>query len=273
MKFGASQGRLVATRNGELQSFPQSNWQEEFKIAGQLGLGFIELLVERKLNNLNPIWSIEGRGAIKEAAQKNGIDLYSCCFDYVIEHDIRKQDDFFNFQASNFFEACNDLSISMVVLPLLEKSNLTQNNYESYAPIIKAFADEHLVEGVQLCIECLLPAAELNEFLDLVNHPNVSCVYDTGNRVIFGIDLAAEILLLNTKIKHFHVKDKNISGDNVILGTGLVNFEQVFEALRQIDYRGYFNFETTRGKNPDITMSYHYDLSTFFLEEAHREDT
>ena len=45
MKFGASQGRLVATRNGELQSFPQSNWQEEFKIAGQLGLGFIELLV------------------------------------------------------------------------------------------------------------------------------------------------------------------------------------------------------------------------------------
>jgi len=270
-KFGVSQGRLVAPKNGELQCFPQSSWQEEFEIAGRVGLDFIELLVERRPNKSNPFWNPSGREDIRKAAFKNGCEIYSCCFDYVIDHGIANQDETYKIELVDFFKACEDLSIPLIVLPLLEQSDLTVETCEQYVPLIQEIADRFLSESTNLCIESLLPAPDLLEFLELVDRKNVSCVYDSGNRIVHGADLESEILLLNDWIKHFHIKDKNALGENVILGTGLVDFRSVFGALRDIDYRGRFNFETTRGQIPEKTMAYHYYLSKFFFEEAYFE--
>ena len=55
-------------------------------------------------------------------------------------------------------------------------------------------------------------------------------------------------------ICHFHIKDKNWKGDNVVLGSGSVNFSKIFEAIKKIKYKGKFTFETNRGNNPIITM-------------------
>lgn len=265
-KFGASQGRLTFSESGELQCFPQETWREEFMTANRVGLNFIELLVERQPNKSNPFWSPNGRQEIKQVALQNDIEIYSCCFDYVIEHDITNQDGNYKTELASFFEACDDLSVSLIVLPLLEESNLTKKNYKRHVPFIQEISDSFLPTNSELCIESLLPANELLEFLELVDRENVSCVYDTGNRIVDGADLASEIELLNHWIKHFHIKDKNELGENVILGTGLVNFNSVFNALRNIDYSGNFNFETTRGQYPEKTMFHNYHFSRFFLE-------
>lgn len=271
-KFGASQGRVVSSENGELQCFPQGNWREEFTAASRIGLSFIELLVERQPNKKNPFWSASGRKEMRRIVSQNDMEIYSCCFDYVIEHDIANQDEEFKHELTGFFAACDDLSVSLIVLPLLEKSDLTKANYRQYVPLIQEIADTLTPASTELCIESLLPAAELLEFLELVDRKNVACVYDSGNRIVDGADLPSEILLLNNWIKHFHIKDKNALGENVILGTGLVNFSSVFGALRDIDYCGHFNFETTRGQNPRKTMAYNYHLSKFFHEESYLEN-
>lgn len=272
IKFGASQGRVVFSENGDLQCFPQKNWREEFKAVSRIGLSFIELLVERQPNKSNPFWSSNGRKELRQAVLQNDMEIYSCCFDYVIEHDIANQDGNFKQELASFFEACDDLSVSLIVLPLLEQSDLTKENYKQYVPFIQEIADSFLPASTDLCIESILPATELLEFLELVDRKNVSCVYDSGNRIVHGADLASEIVLLNHWIKHFHIKDKNALGENVILGTGLVNFSSVFGALRDINYCGNFNFETTRGQNPEKTMVHNYHFSRFFLEESYRED-
>ncbi|MDB2595208.1 sugar phosphate isomerase/epimerase [Pseudomonadales bacterium] len=271
-KFGVSQGRLVLPENGELQCFPQSNWQKEFEIAGRVGLDFIELLVERQPNKSNPFWSQDGRKSIRQAGLENGVEIYSCCFDYVIDHDLANQNKTYKVELIDFFKACEDLSIPLIVLPLLERSDLTKETYKQYVPLIQEIADRFLSKATNLCIESLLPAPDLLAFLELVDRKNVSCVYDSGNRIALGADLESEILLLNDWIKHFHIKDKNALGENVILGTGLVDFRSVFGALRDIDYRGRFNFETTRGQIAEKTMAYHYYLSKFFFEESYLED-
>ena len=98
--------------------------------------------------------------------------------------------------------------------------------------------------------------------------PNVKVVYDTGNRVAFGHDLAGDIRLLRDAIAHVHIKDKNIDNVNVLLGTGLVNFEDVFYALNDISYSGPYTFETTRGSNPINTAKYNMDLVNFFKSNA-----
>jgi hypothetical protein len=56
------------------------------------------------------------------------------------------------------------------------------------------------------------------------------------------------------------IKDKNAANENVILGTGLVNFLQVFEALAAIQYKGAYTFETNRGKDPLRTAAYNIEL-------------
>ena len=47
-RYGIVQGRLVDSEDGELQSFPNANWEKEFEIAKKTKLSFIELLAERK---------------------------------------------------------------------------------------------------------------------------------------------------------------------------------------------------------------------------------
>ncbi len=271
-KFGASQGRVVPSESGGLQCFPQNRWQEEFQAASGIGLSFIELLVERKPNKSNPFWSSTGRDQIREVVSKNNMEIYSCCFDYVIDHSIADQNNKFLNEIDNFFKGCEDLSIPLIVLPLLEKSDLSCQTYKDYVPLIQDIADNLLSKSAVLCIESLLPAPKLLEFLQLVDRRNVSCVYDSGNRIVDGADLVSEILLLNDWIQHFHLKDKNADGENVLLGTGLVNFRDVFAALKKINYQGYFNFETTRGETAEKTMAYHYYFSRFFLEESYRQN-
>ena len=104
------------------------------------------------------------------------------------------------------------------------------------------------------------------KLLDLINMPNVKVVYDTGNRVAFGHDLAGDIRLLGDAIGHVHIKDKNNA--NVLLGTGLVNFENVFYALNDVGYSGPYTFETTRGSNPVSTAKYNMNLVNFFKDNA-----
>ena len=87
-----------------------------------------------------------------------------------------------------------------------------------------------------------------------IRSKNVYLVYDTGNRVKKGINQFKEILDLKDKIIHVHIKDKNLLGNNVIIGRGIVNFKNIFFALKKINYKNNFTFETNRGLNPIKTM-------------------
>ena len=57
IQFGVVQGRLTKSPPGCLQWFPQESWQEEFKVASNIGLNYIELIAEVQHNSENPIWS------------------------------------------------------------------------------------------------------------------------------------------------------------------------------------------------------------------------
>ena len=71
---------------------------------------------------------------------------------------------------------------------------------------------------------------------------------------------------LGDVISHVHIKDKDLNGDNVVLGTGLVDFYSIMEALNQINYTNPLIFETHRGKDP-IQTAMHNQNFIKFLEE------
>ena len=268
-KFGISQGRL--TPSDQLQRFPSEAWQLEFSNAKKIGLTFIELLTERHFNKNNPVWSSIGRQEIRGACATSGCEIYSICIDYIIDHSMLDDGSKATLKhVEDVFVAAADLGCEIVIFPLLEKSNLDLNSADQFVQIFLALSKKARKYNLTICVESLMKASDLVSFLERVDEDNVRAVFDTGNRVIQhdGNDLYGEILRLNKFIKHIHIKDKTSDGENVILGTGLVDFRSVFLALRKIDYEGPLNFETTRGRDPLATAAFHIALCEFFKYEV-----
>lgn len=263
--YAFSQGRLTEPPRGELQWFPQDEWHTEFINAGLLGCSFIELLIEREKNISNPIWSVSGREEIITLCANNGLVPYSICLDYIIDNSILDDEEKRAFLSmSECIAVASKLNAQVIVLPLLEKSAVCLDNLVSTAKVIRKvglLAGKH---NIQLCVETLLPADELNQFINMIDLKNVKAVFDTGNRVVETLDLGDEIIKLAGNIGHVHIKDKDRFGNNVVLGSGLVDFCDVFSALDQINYRGPLNFETNRGSVPLDTAKFNITLCEFF---------
>jgi L-ribulose-5-phosphate 3-epimerase len=267
LRFGIVQGRLIQSPPGQLQWFPQDYWESEFFIASALGIDYIELIAERNHNPVNPLWSDAGVNSIKSLVKRNGLSLHAFCNDYIVDHALPKSDDVLA-QNLKLIERGALLGCLKYILPLFEQSELTLKNVEEYVEPLRIIADKAEQSGITVCLETVLNGAELITVLERINHPAVSVVYDTGNRVAFGHDLPGDICMLGSRISHVHIKDKNTFNENVIIGTGLVNFMKVFEALAEIEYEGPYTFETHRGRNPLRTAAYNLGLVKFFHEEC-----
>ena len=266
IRFGMVQGRLTQSPPGLLQWFPQSNWQEEFISASKIGVNYIELISEVQHNLYNPIWTDDGIIEIKQLVESNNLTLHALCNDFIVENSFL--DERVIKQNIELLKQGKKLGIEKYIMPFFESSELTAYNMKQYLEPLKRVAKVAYDENITVCIETILTGKELVDLLKLIGLPNFKAVYDTGNRIAFGHDLAGDIRLLGDAIAHVHIKDKNKNNENVLLGTGLVNFESVFYALNDINYSGPYTFETARGNSPISTAKYNMNLVNFFKLNA-----
>ena len=265
-RFGIVQGRLIQSPPGCLQWFPQEKWQEEFNIASDIGVDYIELIAETQHNQNNPIWTNDGINRIKQLVNDNNLTLHALCNDYIVEHSLLDEEVIQ--QSIDLIEQGKKIGVEKYIMPLFESSELTTDNMSDYVNPLRRIATVAHASNITVCLETILTGEELIELLQLIDLPYVKVVYDTGNRVAFGHNLAEDIRLLGGYIAHVHIKDKNSNNENVLLGTGLVNFEKVFYALYDINYEGPFTFETARGSSPVATAKYNMQLVDFFKKNA-----
>jgi len=249
IRFGIVQGRLTQSPPGCLQWFPQEKWRDEFALAAGVGIDYIELIAEEQHNPDNPIWSEAGTDEIISLTSENGLTLHSLCNDYVIKHGLLGNDDVMG-QNLELIGRAGKLGMDKFILPLFGQSELTAANADDYMAPVRQIAGAALGQGMTTCLETNLPGSDLAAFLDGTGLASVKAVYDTGNRAPFTPDLGADIRLLRPHIAHVHIKDKNADNENVLLGSGLVDFADVFQALSDITYGGPFTFETRRGTDP-----------------------
>lgn len=270
IRFGVVQGRLTQSPPDCLQWFPQENWEEEFYTAAELGFDYIELIAEIYHNPNNPIWSDSGLKKIIKLTDENNLSLHALCNDFIIKNSLLT--DSVIKQNIDLLKQGKILGIDKYVMPLFDSSELNIDNMLDFIEPLKIIDNIAKENNMVICLETILTGKELIKFLELINSPNIKIVYDTGNRVAFGHNLASDIKLLGSNIAHIHIKDKNINNENTLLGTGLVNFEKVFGALRDISYDGPFTFETVRGVNPKETAKYNIKLVEFFKINAENSD-
>lgn len=265
--FGIIQGRLTQSPPGHLQWFPQGQWEKEFFLAGKLGLGYIELIAEREHNGRNPLWMDEGIKKIKILTKKNNLTIHVFCDDFIINHSLIGDRVVLD-QVLRLISRGALLGMKKLVLPLFEKSELNENNFNAFTHVLEEIAQYGQQKHIIICIETILDGKQLLRFLRTIKHPNIKVVFDVGNRIAFGHDIYSDIVTLRDFIAHVHIKDKNDQSENVLLGTGKVDFQRAFKSFLRIGYSGPYTFETCRGNNPLLTAQYNKMFAEFFIGEA-----
>jgi len=267
LQLGVVQGRLIPSPPGQLQWFPQARWEEEFALAASVGFGFVELIAEREHNDQNPVWSDVGIDRIHELCAQHGLSHPTLCNDYIINHSLQDGREALN-QTLRLVQQAGKLRTDIFILPLFEQSEITPENCGRFKPLLLEISAAAKQTGNRLCLETLLPGTSLRDLLKEMGDTNIQCVFDTGNRVTLDRDIYSDILVLRDHVGHVHIKDKDSAGNNVALGTGLVDFKKLFETLAAIRYGGIYTFETCRGGEPLRTARYNKALVEFFHGES-----
>ena len=263
--FGFIQGRMTTPPSKKiLQYFPQKNWKKEFIYAKKNNFQFIEYFGERNFNRYNPIWNLKKLKEINILVKKNNLFNYSFCDDFFIKKNLVLFNDIENYY-DLITKNLSIIKIKIYVLALFEKSLINKKNFKNYVRVLQIICEKLAVHNIKLALEVDLDASSINKLIKLINKKNIFIVYDTGNRLKSKNLQYKEIIKLKKHICHIHLKDKNLKGENVIMGNGNVNFTNIFKAIRLIKYKGKYTFETNRGKNPIVTMSNNKKFISNFL--------
>jgi L-ribulose-5-phosphate 3-epimerase len=116
-------------------------------------------------------------------------------------------------------------------------------------------ADLFAVKGIDLGFETGQETAEtLREFLVKLNRPTVGVNFDPANMILYDKgDPVAALRALGPWLKQCHLKDANRTrkpgtwGDEVVVGTGEVDWKSFFRALQELNFPGYLAIEREAG--------------------------
>lgn len=132
----------------------------------------------------------------------------------------------------------------------------TEEEFEYAVTGLKEVANYAGDYGVSLCLE---PANRYENYLintvkdslkmlDAINEPNVGLLLDSYHMNIEEKDIYKSIVSAKFRVLHFHVNEN----DRGIPGTGHIPWDDVFKALRDIDYRGTVTVESFVDSTIDI---------------------
>jgi D-psicose/D-tagatose/L-ribulose 3-epimerase len=101
--------------------------------------------------------------------------------------------------------------------------------------------------------ECYLANTmeQLDYLLAKVNHPNVQAMFDTHHANMEEKKLGAAIELIAPRLGHFHISEN----DRGTPGSGHVNFNDTFAALKKVDYSGWLTIEGFTRNDPAFANS------------------
>lgn len=240
------QGRLSKVKNGILQFLPK-NWKKEYDLLNKINLDYIELFTT-KFKDQSPIWNTNNK-ILKKKINQTNLKKIILCENYIFKKNLLSNNykNYFNkliFQLAKFEN-------SLIILPL-ENKYFKSKNYKKLLNSTSYFIDRSKSKGVQISFEINCELKVILKFKKDIRNNLFKITFDTGN--IFLINkknknLENYILKTINFINHVHLKDRNHYGDNVVLGTGLINFKNIMKILKKNKYNKTFTFETNRGDN------------------------
>lgn len=254
-EIGIRQGRLSSSLAGPIQRFPLKSWSDEFRIARDCGLQFVEWLFAAQDYEENPVWSGEGLNRIRAMVEATGVGVRSLCADYFMSHPFVRVTDQQRVasagMARELILRSSRAGIPAVVIPLLEAGEIrSAAELSDVRESLEDALDLAAKLSVTVALEANLQAATIASLADITPHQALSVCYDTGNAAAKGFDVAADLARLGSRLSIVHLKDRDRRGTSVALGSGIVDFPAFFRTAAELRFRGPLVLETPRGADP-----------------------
>jgi len=120
---------------------------------------------------------------------------------------------------------------------------------------LQKIADVFAAQKVDLALETGQETADaLKHFLQVLKRPNVGVNFDPANMILYEKgDPIAALETLSPWLKQCHLKDARRTcqagtwGDEVVVGTGEVNWREFFRVLDRIGFKGHLAIEREAG--------------------------
>ena len=263
-KIGFMQGRLSEIINGKIQSFPDDNWENEFRIGSDLGFKFIEWTLDMENIYKNPLMDSQLHEKIKYLSNKYSIKIASLTGDCFMQKPFWKTNNREQELLKKLFldvvDACYELEMKYIVVPLVDNGrieNLIQENV--LIEFLKENQNYFVDKNIVILFESDFDPKRCAEFINKLPNNEFGINYDMGNSASLGFNPIEEFKAYGGRIMNVHVKDRLLYGDTVRLGRGNVDFNMVFNQLKNIRYKGNFIIQGARskeGKHQQILNEY-----------------
>ena len=244
------QGRLTKSKKNVLQFLPK-NWKVEYDRLKETKLDYIELFTT-KFNDESPIWN-ENKSLLEKKISQTKLKKIIVCDNYAFKSSLIG-DNYFKF-FNKIISRLASFKNSTLIIPI-EDILFKKENYKELLNVISHFIIKSKKNGVQLSFEVQVPLKTILKFKKDLNNRFFKITFDTGNIFLIENNNKSFLNYFNkTKnfVNHIHLKDRDLQGNNVVLGTGIVNFRMFLKKLKKINYKQNITFETNRGKNCLLT--------------------
>lgn len=209
-------------------------------------------------------WWNKNIDELQGAIETYGLTVASFCTKFVSLVDPSQRHEYYKGLVESISVAkrlnCQYL-ISQVGAELPEVSRLKQwqsivDGLRDAAPLLEENGVTLIVEPLNVKVDhpgyFLVSSSEAFDIIDAVDSPNVKLVFDIYHQQVSEGNLIPNITNNFDKIAYFHVADHPGRHE---LGTGEINFTNVFRAINQAGYRGYVGLEYFPLGNPDTSLA------------------
>lgn len=251
--FAIMQGRLVPPEAGRFQSFPRDRWRDEFELAARAGLNGIEWIFDVYGEDANPLCSDSGVEEMRALSTETGIRVRSLCADYFMDRPfLRTSEDEREELIQKLrwlLQRCAAVGIGRIVIPFVDHSRIENRDDEDVVvTIARSILSQAEMCNVELHLETSLAPMAFASLLHRCSYPLIRVNYDSGNSASLGYDFTEEFAAYGDRIGSVHIKDRQLGGGTVPLGTGNANLAAVFRGLTALDYRGDYVLQIARGQ-------------------------
>lgn len=248
----------LATTTCDFEAYA-STQQESMQYIAQSGFRFLDYNFCADYSRKNGVYSANWKEHLEDIRRQE--DRLSVRF--IQSHapmgaPIAENNDEFVDATIRAIESCGILGIDNIVVHSGYSKGLTKEEtyirnkafYERLFPMAEKYGVNILVENFnKMCIDGLYwidNAADLREIIDFIDHPLFHACWDAGHGNMLETPQDEALRTIGHHVYALHVQDNNGNSDSHIAPFfGTLNLDSLMHGLKDIDYKGYFTFESS----------------------------
>jgi L-ribulose-5-phosphate 3-epimerase len=269
--IGTMQGRLLPKYKGQYQAHPVGYWQDEFIIAGGLGLNCIEFILDYEDAALNPLMNDSGIQEIKLISRTSGVNVKTICADYFMIAPLHSKNGLEAKKSqqimTTLIQNAAKLGVSDIVLPCVDNSSLNgEDKIKCFTKRLKPIIKIAEKLKINLSLETDLAPKDFVKLIERIQSKIIKVNYDIGNSASLGFNPIEELDAYGPLISDIHIKDRLLNGGPVLLGEGSADFEVFFNKLKEFNYKGPFIMQAFRDEGGLDIFKQQFEWVTPFLK-------